>query len=99
MLVLWGLAGCSVPPPEPAVPRAFVYPDVQAAWERGGRPTVEELMRDWLDRAKRRDLRLASGGKLLCGSCHGNLKTYPLLPNAQPDLAALREALSISVGE
>ena len=36
-------------------------------------------------------MRLASGAKPKCGSCHGNLSDYPLLPNALDDLRVLLE--------
>ena len=79
---------------EPApVARSFHFPEVQEAWEQDGEDGVKDWMRAMLDRSKKAKLRIPSTGKKpKCGSCHDNLKQYPLRPNAVEDLRGLLEA-------
>jgi hypothetical protein len=75
--------------------RSFGIPEVQQAWDEDQEDGVKDWMRAMLKRSKKAKLRIPSTGKKpKCGSCHDNLKRYPLAPNAMPDLLGLLEQLN-----
>lgn len=73
--------------------RSFHFPEVQRAWDEGGEDRVKDWMRAMVKRTKKAGRRIPSTGKKpKCGSCHENLKQYPLSPNALEDLRILLES-------
>ena len=78
---------------EDPISRDFVFPEVQRAWDEGGEKQVKEWMRAMVKRTKKAGGRIPSTGKKpKCGSCHDDLKQYPLSPNAMEDLRILLQS-------
>lgn len=59
---------------------SFRFGQVEAACTQGGRKAAKDLMKKAVKKAK------AAGETMNCKSCHTELKTFALTPNAVSDL-------------
>ncbi len=66
--------------PKPCTATKFAVPAVEAACKSGGQAEAKKLMKQAVDKAK------ATGAAVNCKSCHTDLGTFALSPNATTDL-------------